>query len=298
MNVSIQVKRHNCSESALDRFRWVYQYYLHDPLLRNVRKSHPFIVIFDNHDLDSSRSVNLSLGSIQAFLEYIPVRVRTTTADNMTGEFYRQYRFGQMFDLIALDTRAIGVDIPGDGTYLGLQQREWVTQMLNDSQSSSWRIVLTTVAFAPWAVNGWDVYVNSIFGGVFTALLVLTTVCIGSMCYMRRRRNRQMDSVINDDEDNKPLGNPKRRMGIIKCCVIYGLLSIGILMIIWIASTVIVNQIIAARNLNVQSSGNSLELVAAEDRNWDGHPADRQDFMQRMKDTNTTLNNVWLSGDL
>jgi phosphodiesterase/alkaline phosphatase D-like protein len=304
-NMTAMVARHNCSVSDKEKFRWVHQYYLHDPQLRQLRQAHPLVVLFDNHDLSSSRSVNLSSEAIQAFLEYIPLRVRTKAGDPTTGEFFRSYKFGSMVDLIALDTRAIGVNVAGDGTYLGHDQIQWLNATLKNSTSYQWRMILTTVAFAPWAVNGWDLYVNSIFAGVFVALLVLSACC-ASAFWLKRRRSLKTAELVEGKTENSavsddvimPSSRRKRAGQVLKCCAIYGIISVLLLCIVWIVTTAIVNKVIVGRNLAVGASGNSLELVAGEQRNWDGNPADRRNFLQLLRDTDKTKNNVWVSGDL
>jgi len=310
-NISALVQRHNCSVEPVEYFRWVYQYYLHDPLLRSLRQQHPIVAIFDNHDVGSSRSVNLTRdGGLQAFLEYVPARARISALDNSTVQFFRELRFGKLVDLIALDTRAIGFRVSGDGTYLGESQRAWVSETLANASDVQWRLVLTTVAFAPWAVNGWDIYVNSVFGGVLAALCILAVGCISATVLHRRRVRRRLSAIKADNEKGMEEGlevaeiaplpsvKERRKQKALLCCAVYGGCSVMILIGAWVAATLVVNRVIAARRLSVSSVGNSLALVAGQERNWDGHPDDRRDFLQRMRDANTTMNNVWISGDL
>ena len=304
-----QVANANCSGSTLDSFRWVYQYYLHDDMLRSLRQSHPMIVMFDNHDLDYSRSINISDSqAIQAFLEYIPFRIVHPKYDNNSGNFFRRRRFGKHLDLIVLDTRAIGLKM--DGSYLGPDQNAWVSAVFKESQNITWRAIATTVAFSPWVINGWNNYINTILGvflGICIMMFLSTIVCL---IYERNNYYRVIsveESIHNEDDEESLLMNEgkkdivvfrKRKYICLWCATAISVFLIFGIIIAWVVGFSIIYKVADARGLPITGPVSSLQLLAVQERNWEGHPQDRSRFLKMLRDSNVTKNNIWISGDL
>lgn len=291
------VEKQDCGASALERFRWMHQYNLLDPALRLIRQRHPFITMFDNHDLDSSRSTNVSKsGELRAFIEYIPMRVRVSSVDNSTALFFRNFTYGSMAEIIALDTRALGYVPGGDQTYLGGEQQAFVSNALENSKNQHWRVVLTTTSFVPWAVNGWEAYINGIMAGTLVAFVLMLLACTGAW-YWVIRKQKTLPVLEKSEQKTLVVLHPfQRQRRVLLCCAVYGCINVIIVIAVWIGLFVVVRKTLAARNINLGTE--SIQLIAAQSRNWDGHPADRRDFLQRMRNANATRDNVWISGDL
>ena len=69
-----------------------------DPDLRLARAMHPWIVIWDNHDVDGTADVTYE-GSVQAFREWVPMRASQTEDDRA----YRRLSYGDLLDILILD---------------------------------------------------------------------------------------------------------------------------------------------------------------------------------------------------
>eukprot|EP00898_Chlorokybus_atmophyticus_P000691 jgi/Chlat1/1622/Chrsp127S01885 len=100
---------------------------------------------------------------IRAFYEYLPIR--PTEGDDLR-HMYRSFHFGNLLDLIMLDTRYIGREkqaSPYDGlslfsptrTILGPYQQTWLDNELSASNArgASWRVIGQQVMFTPIAPN-------------------------------------------------------------------------------------------------------------------------------------------------
>jgi alkaline phosphatase D len=154
--------------TTLAAWRARHQYYLLDPDLRLVRQRHPFIVLWDNHDL-GTRGGRLDDGiqqAIQAFHEWVPIRHDPARPEVI----YRTLRYGNLLDIILLDTRLYhdrleAVKNAHDRTMLGAAQKRWLAEQLEHSQAS-WRLIGSQSKFGAWSFAGlydfdptsWDGY--------------------------------------------------------------------------------------------------------------------------------------------
>jgi alkaline phosphatase D len=136
---------------TLDAVRQRYRYYRKDPFLRHAHQQHPWVVVWDNHDIDHKAGRE---ASIRAFHEWIPIRSPETGLHDI---IYRQLSFGPMLDLIMLDTRHIGRNTisqeTGNRSILGDQQFQWLKNQLVESQAQ-WRILGNQVLMAPCKIFG------------------------------------------------------------------------------------------------------------------------------------------------
>ena len=137
--------------NSLEAIRQRYRYYRKDPFLRHAHQQHPWVVVWDNHDIENNAG---KAASIQAFHEWIPIR---SPAPEDESRIYRCLSFGGMVDLIMLDTRHIGRDsisvATGKKSILGDTQFDWLSDELQKS-TAHWRIIGNQVLLAPCKIFG------------------------------------------------------------------------------------------------------------------------------------------------
>jgi alkaline phosphatase D len=157
---------------ALDDYRARYAQYREDPDLQAAHRQHPFIVVWDDHEIANNAwrggSPNHSgaegdwdvrkAAARRAWSEWMPVRVGA----RVSAPMYRQFPLGDLGDLLMLDTRLDGRDAPASPTdvatiehpgrqLLGTAQEEWLAETLRDSRAAGkpWQILGQQVMFAP-----------------------------------------------------------------------------------------------------------------------------------------------------
>lgn len=171
---------------TLTDYRTRYSTYHLDEDLRKLHQQFPFIIVWDDHESandswkdgaqnhqsnEGSWSVRKS-NSKQAFFEWLPVR--QTGPQNDPYQIFRNIQYGDLLELIMLDTRLHGRDEQAGTTgstvtnpnrqLLGTDQFTWLGNRLSNS-SARWKIIAQQVMMAPLqlagvAVNGdqWDGY--------------------------------------------------------------------------------------------------------------------------------------------
>ncbi len=159
---------------TLDDYRRRHAQYKLDPDLQEVHRQHPAVAVWDDHEVadnayrDGAR--NHQVGSegdwaarkqaaMRAFHEWLPIRA---PLPGELSRIYRSFPFGDLLDLIMLDTRLVGrdpliadpcdesqVDDPAR-SLLGAEQEAWLASQLSASQQrgARWRLVGQQVAFA------------------------------------------------------------------------------------------------------------------------------------------------------
>ena len=104
---------------TLDDYRKRYALYRTDPQLQALHAAHPFITVWDDHELANdayaggARNHNEGEGSfgarkeaaLRAYSEWMPVR---PVKENASGRIYRSFSFGNLVELFMLDTRLAG----------------------------------------------------------------------------------------------------------------------------------------------------------------------------------------------
>ncbi len=148
-----------------DDYRMRHGHYKLDPDLRRLHQQYPFISVWDDHETannawqDGAENhdpategdwLDRKSAGIQAYYEWMPLRL--PDMDNFE-RIYRTLSYGDMLDLIMLDTRLIGRDeqVAGlgpitdavndpDRTILGDEQRQWLSDELSAS-SAQWKIL-------------------------------------------------------------------------------------------------------------------------------------------------------------
>ncbi len=174
---------------TLDEYRQRYAQYRSDPDLQEAHRQHPFIVVWDDHELANNAWRGGSpehdpftegpwsarrAAAYRAYLEWMPIRESAGPAPRL----YRRIRFGSLADLLMLDARALrdeqagGLDVDllasPRRTLLGAEQETWLHQQLRASASAgtSWRLIGQQVMFSPLTPDGtpaltpdsWDGY--------------------------------------------------------------------------------------------------------------------------------------------
>ncbi|MBC9227808.1 alkaline phosphatase D family protein [bacterium SPL81] len=163
----------------LDDYRKRYALYRKDKDLQALHHRHPFIVIWDDHELandawregaenhteetpnakNEGKFSERKLVALQAYFEWMPIR----PVDNQNIKIYRQFDFGNLVQLTMLDTRIIardeqlgyanymtvnGLDIAKfqadltnpARTLMGYTQRDWLIGKLQQS-TANWNVL-------------------------------------------------------------------------------------------------------------------------------------------------------------
>ena len=168
---------------TLSDYRTRYSQYRRDNDLIAAHQQHPFIAVWDDHETtnnsyrDGADNHNEGEGDwntrktagIQAWFEWMPVR------EIEEGRIWRTFKFGDLVDLIMLDTRLWGRDLQAgtgdvsvieqpDRTLLGDDQALWFDEQLANSESK-WKLVGQQVMMAQFQLgeavlntDQWDGY--------------------------------------------------------------------------------------------------------------------------------------------
>jgi len=166
---------------TLADYRTRYSQYRRDEDLQAAHAAHPFVIVWDdhelannawregsnNHDPDTEGSFEArKLASLQAWHEWQPVRPPATMDDII----YRRFQYGDLLDLLMLDTRRIGrdeqviysdyvsggfIDVDAvraafrdsNRTMLGSDQYNWLREQLRQS-SAQWQVLGQQVLMA------------------------------------------------------------------------------------------------------------------------------------------------------
>lgn len=197
---------------SLADYRLRYATYRTDPDLQAAHQQHPFITVWDDHELANNAWregaqnhqpetegdwATRRAAAYRAYLEWMPVREQ----HGLNPRLYRSFRFGNLADLIMLDARALRDqqvapdDLTGLAdarrTMLGAAQEAWCFDELRTSQRTGtpWRLIAQQVLFARMTPVGqkvrnadtWDGYqaardrmLDGIAGERITDVVILT----------------------------------------------------------------------------------------------------------------------------
>jgi alkaline phosphatase D len=193
------VRTHHGGETlTLDDYRARYAQYRTDPDLAAAHAAHPFIVSYDDHEVENNWASLISqrdggarfpvatppeafalraAAAFEAWYEHMPVRPSARPSGTAITA-WRHLRFGQRLDLRVLDTRRFRDDQPcGDGVVapcaavtrpeaqmLGPAQEAWLREGLRAAQGR-WQVLAQQVFFAPrrfprgtLSMDSWDGY--------------------------------------------------------------------------------------------------------------------------------------------
>ena len=181
--------------TRLQDYRERHAQYKTDPQLQAAHARHPFIAVWDDHESanDSwktgaqNHNPEASEGSwaerkraaIRAYFEWMPIRA---FPEDPVERIYRSFSFGDLADLLMLDTRldsrtqqapddADPLSLEGaDRHMLGRKQANWLEAQLQKSQrkKTKWRLLGQQVMFGQLVINEkilnmdqWDGYPGS-----------------------------------------------------------------------------------------------------------------------------------------
>lgn len=162
---------------TLEDYRTRYAAYREDPDLQACHAAHPFVVVWDDHEItndawrDGAQNHQSGegpwdgrkLAAVQAYVEWLQIRV-PDAADPV--RIWRALSFGDLVDVFMLDTRLYGRDARIDDAtdrflatdpllqdprrqMLGVDQEAWLFDGLRSS-TTTWRVLGNQVPFAPW----------------------------------------------------------------------------------------------------------------------------------------------------
>ncbi len=170
---------------SLSDYRMRYSSYRLDTDLQRLHQQFPFICVYDDHEFTNDAWMNgaenhqsnegpwnsRKIAAQKALFEWLPIRV---TGTNNPYQIYRQIKYGNLVDLLMLDTRIEGRDVQAGTSgstvnsstrqLLGVNQLNWLKNKL-DSSSCKWKVLGQQVMMAPLQVFGigfngdqWDGY--------------------------------------------------------------------------------------------------------------------------------------------
>lgn len=174
---------------SLQDYRLRHACYKADADLQEVHRQHPFILIWDDHEIANNSSPygaenhhahqgdwqQRKQAGVQAYLEWMPIREAEKQADG-SHKLYRSFRWGDLLDLSMLDTRLAGRDAQvtdavevnrKERTLLGQEQESWLYNSLKQAQKDGvkWKILGQQVMMAqlnianyPLNHDQWDGY--------------------------------------------------------------------------------------------------------------------------------------------
>jgi alkaline phosphatase D len=182
---------HECL--TLDDYRMRYAQYHRDPDLQEVHRQHPFITIWDDHEVandgwfggaenhtdDEGDWDTRKGGGKQAYFEWLPIR------EGEPGRIYRELPYGELVDIIMLDTRyeareeqvrltaptALDEINDPDRQLLGAEQEAWLFERLASS-TAQWKLIGQQILMGqiivtpgedgapnrPFVTDSWDGY--------------------------------------------------------------------------------------------------------------------------------------------
>lgn len=170
---------------SLSDYRMRYSTYRLDTDLQRLHQQFPFICVYDDHEFTNDTWMNgaenhqtnegpwnsRKLAAQKALFEWLPIR---TTGSSNPYQIYRQIKYGNLVDLLMLDTRVEGRDLQAGTSgatvtsstrqLLGVNQFNWLKNKL-DSSTCKWKVLGQQVMMAPLQVFGigfngdqWDGY--------------------------------------------------------------------------------------------------------------------------------------------
>jgi alkaline phosphatase D len=155
---------------TLEDYRTRLGLYRRDEDLQECHRQHPFIVVWDDHETANNSWMGGAqnhdpetegpwadrvAAARQAFFEWIPIR------DNPGQQLYRTLKYGDLADIIMLDTRIEGreeqfgvilfaAEEPGlPANIISAEQEAWLKEQLSTS-TAKWKIIGNQVVMSLW----------------------------------------------------------------------------------------------------------------------------------------------------
>lgn len=172
------------SLTTLDQYRKRHSFYKLDQNLRRLHQTHPFIAIWDDHEMTDDCFTDGAPGhsddrdgewlwrrkaALRAYFEWMPVRER---AEGKPHRIFRSFRYGNLAELIMLDSRQEGraeqLTSSSDPhlydstrSMLGSAQLQWFQERLAGS-TARWKLIGNQVMIAQIRgvknLDAWDGY--------------------------------------------------------------------------------------------------------------------------------------------
>lgn len=192
---------------SLEDYRRRYACYRTDIDLQECHRQHPFIVVWDDHEIANNAwkdgagnhqsekegsYIKRKMAAVQAYHEWMPIRDDSSNALDNQLRIYRHFEFGKLFDLNMLDTRIFGrqkQDISAtkepQRQLLGIEQEEWLYQNLLTSKKrgAHWQVLGQQVILSPFKRKS-EKFSSDLWDGYASA------------------RNRLLDFIKNNNIDN------------------------------------------------------------------------------------------------
>jgi len=183
-----RVPRPDHETVTLADYRLRYATYRTDPDLQEAHRQHPFIVVWDDHELANNAWregaanhqpetegawTDRRAAAYRAYVEWLPIREQA----GLVPRLYRSFRFGRLADLVMLDTRSLRDrqvapdDLSGlvnpQRTIMGAAQEAWCFDELRQSQRSetTWRLLGQQVMFTRMTPESRKVYTADSWDG-------------------------------------------------------------------------------------------------------------------------------------
>ncbi|WP_010199463.1 alkaline phosphatase D family protein [Psychrobacter sp. PAMC 21119] len=170
---------------SLKDYRLRYACYRTDIDLQECHRQHPFIAVWDDHEIadnswkggarfhtESKGSyIERKMSAVRAYHEWMPIRDDSSNELDSQLRIYRRFEFGKLFDLNMLDTRIFGrekLDATASNEperqLLGLEQENWLylNMLEGKRRDATWQILGQQVILAPFkgasATNSGDIW--------------------------------------------------------------------------------------------------------------------------------------------
>ena len=169
-----RVRAHTGDEiELLDDYRNRYALYRTDPDLQAAHAAFPWVVTWDDHEVDNNYAASISEDGLpaelferrrrvayQAYYEHMPLR-RASMPRESRMQLYRNFRWGDLASFFVLDTRQYRTDQPcgdrsgptcngmlySDATLLGETQERWLMDGL-DRSTTRWNVIPQQIMMA------------------------------------------------------------------------------------------------------------------------------------------------------
>jgi alkaline phosphatase D len=171
---------------TLNDYRIRHSYYKLDTDLRRSMQNYPYICVWDDHEITNDgwqfgaenhtegaegQWANRRMWALKTYFDWMPVR--QPDPQNDPERIYRTFRYGDLIELMMLDTRYEGrneqvsvgqQNADTNRTILGTVQRDWLLNQM-DATTARWKVLGQQVMMAPLRVAGqavnmdqWDGY--------------------------------------------------------------------------------------------------------------------------------------------
>lgn len=152
---------------SLDDYRRRYRQYHREAELQAVHAAHPFVAVWDDHEFandawrDGAQNhmpmtegawADRRRAATQAYMEWMPIR------EQMDGRIYRRLQWGDLLDLVMVDTRVWGRDVQARDAGAAADPAR---QLLGDAQER-WLIEQVTTSRARWKLVGQQIMIGQV----------------------------------------------------------------------------------------------------------------------------------------